>query len=120
MVSLYETWRDAVRAEQPVALATVIDGPGVGNKLVVSTDLDWMMRLSDLLRPLAPSTFSSLASALGEVRDGRPAVVVAAPQDLDELLADPTVLRGGAIGAVGVTERVTISVGVAERVTIAK
>ena len=35
MVTLYETWRDAVRAEQPVALATVIEGPGLGNKLLV-------------------------------------------------------------------------------------
>lgn len=76
--------------------------------LVVSSDLDWMMRISDLLRPLAPSTFSSLAAALGETRDGRPAVLVVAPQDLDELLADPSGLRGGAIGAVGVTERVSV------------
>ena len=35
MVTLYETWRDAVRAEQPVALATVIEGPGLGSKLLV-------------------------------------------------------------------------------------
>jgi xanthine dehydrogenase accessory factor len=35
VVSLYETLRDAVRAEQPVALATVIDGPGIGNKVLV-------------------------------------------------------------------------------------
>ncbi len=34
-MTLYETFRDAVRAEQPVALATVIDGPGIGNKLLV-------------------------------------------------------------------------------------
>lgn len=76
--------------------------------LVVSSDLDWMMRLSDVLRPLAPSTFSSLAAALGETRDGRPAVLVVAPQDLDALLADPTALRDGTLGAVGVAERVSV------------
>lgn len=35
MSSLYETLRDRIRAEQPVALATVIDGPLVGGRLVI-------------------------------------------------------------------------------------
>jgi xanthine dehydrogenase accessory factor len=34
-VTIFETLRDSLRAEQPVALATVIEGPGVGNKLLV-------------------------------------------------------------------------------------
>ncbi len=33
--TLFERWRDAMRAERPVALATVIDGPDVGAKLLV-------------------------------------------------------------------------------------
>ncbi|HET9601032.1 MAG TPA: XdhC/CoxI family protein [Acidimicrobiales bacterium] len=37
-VPLYETLRDRIRAEQPVALATVIDGPHVGSKLLVHPD----------------------------------------------------------------------------------
>jgi xanthine dehydrogenase accessory factor len=37
-VTIYESLRDALRAEQPVALATVIEGPGTGNKLLVRPD----------------------------------------------------------------------------------
>jgi pilus assembly protein CpaE len=78
--------------------------------LVVSSDLDWMMRISDLLRPLAPSTFSSLGSALAEIHDDRPVVLVVAPPDLEALLGDPSALQDGAIGAVGVAERVSVDV----------
>ncbi len=39
-VSVYETLRDRIRTEQPVALATVLDGPHVGAKLLVSPDVD--------------------------------------------------------------------------------
>jgi xanthine dehydrogenase accessory factor len=46
-VSLYETWRDAIRAEQPVALATVIEGPGTGNKLLVRPGADPIGSLGD-------------------------------------------------------------------------
>jgi xanthine dehydrogenase accessory factor len=34
-VSVYDTLRDRIRAEQPVVLATVIDGPAIGAKLLV-------------------------------------------------------------------------------------
>jgi xanthine dehydrogenase accessory factor len=39
-VPLYDTLRDRIRAEQPVALATVLDGPNVSAKLLVSPDED--------------------------------------------------------------------------------
>ncbi|MEY3092320.1 MAG: hypothetical protein RIS33_596 [Actinomycetota bacterium] len=39
-MSLYERFRDLVRAETPVALATVIDGPHVGAKLMVVREGD--------------------------------------------------------------------------------
>ncbi len=39
-MSVYETLRDRIRAEQPVALATVLDGPHVGAKLLVSPDVE--------------------------------------------------------------------------------
>jgi len=39
-VPVYETLRDRIRAEQPVALATVLDGPHVGAKLLVSPDVE--------------------------------------------------------------------------------
>ena len=47
MVTLYETWRDAVRAEQPVALATVIEGPGLGSKLLVRPGAEPVGTLGD-------------------------------------------------------------------------
>jgi len=36
--SIFEQLRNSIRAETPVALATVIDGPGVGRKLLVHRD----------------------------------------------------------------------------------
>jgi xanthine dehydrogenase accessory factor len=35
---IYETLAERLRAQQPVALATVVDGPGVGGKLLVTPD----------------------------------------------------------------------------------
>jgi xanthine dehydrogenase accessory factor len=46
-VSIYETWRDAIRAEQPVALATVIEGPGTGSKLLVRPGTEPIGSLGD-------------------------------------------------------------------------
>lgn len=37
-MSLYETLRDALREQRPVAFVTVIDGPGLGAKLLVEVD----------------------------------------------------------------------------------
>jgi xanthine dehydrogenase accessory factor len=36
LVGLYETLAARLRAQQPVALATIVDGPGVGRKLLVT------------------------------------------------------------------------------------
>ena len=36
--TIYETLRDDLRADRPVALATVVDGPHTGAKLLVRTD----------------------------------------------------------------------------------
>ncbi|HEY3484226.1 MAG TPA: XdhC family protein, partial [Ilumatobacteraceae bacterium] len=38
LVTLFETLSARLRDEQPVALATVIDGPHVGGKLLVTPD----------------------------------------------------------------------------------
>ncbi len=35
MTSIYERFRDLIQAEVPVALATLIEGPEVGAKLLV-------------------------------------------------------------------------------------
>ena len=35
-MTLYETLAERLRAQQPVALATIVDGPAVGRKLLVT------------------------------------------------------------------------------------
>jgi len=35
LVTLYDELRDALRGQEPVALATVVEGPGIGAKLLV-------------------------------------------------------------------------------------
>ena len=37
-MTLFETLESRLRAQQPVALATIVDGPGVGRKLLVTTE----------------------------------------------------------------------------------
>jgi xanthine dehydrogenase accessory factor len=39
-VSLFEDLEARLRAQEPVALATIVDGPGVGGKLLVTPDAD--------------------------------------------------------------------------------
>jgi xanthine dehydrogenase accessory factor len=63
---IFEELRKSIRAERPVALATVIDGPGVGQKLLVHRDSDAIGSLGndDLDRVVA-------RDALGELEAGR-------------------------------------------------
>jgi xanthine dehydrogenase accessory factor len=46
-VSLYETLRDALRAQEPVALATVVAGPHLGAKLLVRPGMEPLGTLGD-------------------------------------------------------------------------
>ena len=63
---LYAQLRDRIRAEQPVALVTVIDGAGVGSKLLVAPDAGPVGSLgSDELNRIAAR------DALGELEAGR-------------------------------------------------
>ncbi|MBW3668950.1 MAG: XdhC/CoxI family protein [Actinobacteria bacterium] len=64
MVSLYETLRDALRAETPVALATVVAGPGLGAKLLVRPDAGPLGSLgdADLDRVVARDALGELAA----------------------------------------------------------
>lgn len=66
---LFDTFRAAVRAEEPVALATVIEGPSVGAKLVVRPGQEPLGSLgtADLDRVVA-------RDALGELESGRTGV----------------------------------------------
>ena len=46
-MSLYEVLRDAIRSEEPVALASMVDGPRPGAALLVRPDLDALGSLGD-------------------------------------------------------------------------
>ncbi|MEZ5167068.1 MAG: XdhC family protein [Acidimicrobiales bacterium] len=94
MRTVYDALRDAIRAEYPVALATMIDGPSVGAKLLVRPDAEPLGSLGDaeLDRVVARDARGELAAgrsgirhygAHGEAREGSVSVFVesfAAPQ----------------------------------------
>ena len=68
--SLYDVLRDAIAAEEPVALATVVEGPGLGGKLLVRPDDEPMGTLgdADLDRVVARDTLGELAAGTTGVR----------------------------------------------------
>ena len=73
MTSLYETLRDAIRAEQPVALATLIEGPegmALGAKLLLRPELPPIGTLGDpdLDRVVARDAEGELVSGLTSTR----------------------------------------------------
>ena len=69
MIVLYERLRERIRDEQPVALVTIIDGPGAGNKLLVAPD-------TQPLGSLGTAELDRIAArdALGELEAGRSGV----------------------------------------------
>ncbi len=80
MTTVYEALADALRAEEPVALATVIEGPGAGSKLLVGPDREPMGSLGndDLDRVVTRDALGQLAAgqtdrrhygACGEARE---------------------------------------------------
>ncbi len=88
-MSLYTELRDALRAQSPVALATVIDGPNVGAKLLVRPDRDSLGSLghSELDRIVG-------RDSLGELEAGRTGVRHYGPQGQttpEDLLDTPIV-----------------------------
>ena len=68
--SLYDDLAAAVRADQPVALATVIAGPGAGGKLLARPGLAWVGTLGDpdLDRVVARDALGELAAGTSAVR----------------------------------------------------
>lgn len=86
---LYEVLRARVRADQPVALATVIDGPHRGAKLLVAPDLDPIGSLGDpeLDRVVVRDALGELEAARTGVRHYGPRGQ-ATPEDL---VGTPTV-----------------------------
>src|SRR5215211_6431267 len=69
-VTIYEALRDSLRSEQPVALATVIEGPGKGNKLLVRPDEEPMGSLgnADLDRVAGRDALAELEAGRTGVR----------------------------------------------------
>jgi xanthine dehydrogenase accessory factor len=69
-VGIYDVLRDAIRAEAPVALATVVEGPGTGGKLLVRPDHEPLGSLGDpdLDRVVARDALGELAAGTTGVR----------------------------------------------------
>jgi xanthine dehydrogenase accessory factor len=69
-VSIYEVLRDRIRGEEPVALATVLEGPSAGAKLLVSPEQDVLGSLgnSDLGRVVARDSLAELEAGRTGVR----------------------------------------------------
>ncbi len=70
MPSVYDQLRDALRAEQPVALATVVEGPNAGAKLLVRPGQEPVGDLGqpDLDRVVARDALGELAAGLTSTR----------------------------------------------------
>ncbi|MCH9784139.1 MAG: XdhC family protein, partial [Gammaproteobacteria bacterium] len=64
MVTIFDELQQAIRAEEPVALATVVDGANVGAKLLVRPDEDPGGTLGDpdLDRVVARDVLGELAA----------------------------------------------------------
>ncbi len=73
-MSLFETLSEALKAERPVALATVVEGPNVGAKLLVRPDADPLGSLGqpDLDRVVARDAVGELAAGITSVRNYGP------------------------------------------------
>jgi xanthine dehydrogenase accessory factor len=69
-VTVYEQLRDALRAAEPVALATVVDGPHIGAKLLVRPDAAAVGSLgdADLDRVVARDALGELEAGLTSTR----------------------------------------------------
>ncbi|MDW3217732.1 MAG: XdhC/CoxI family protein [Acidimicrobiales bacterium] len=70
MGAVYDHLRDAVQAEDPVALATIIEGPGTGAKLLVrpSGDAEGSLGNEDLDRVVARDAIGELAAGRSGIR----------------------------------------------------
>ncbi|MGH9138681.1 MAG: XdhC family protein [Acidimicrobiales bacterium] len=119
-VAWYDELATAVRTEEPVALATVIDGPGTGGKLLVRPDVPPLGTLGDpdLDRVVARDALGELASGLtgvrrygphGEAREDTVVVFV-------ESFAPPRMFVFGAVDFTGALVRVAKVLGY--RVTV--
>lgn len=111
-MELFETLRAAIAAEDPVALATVVDGPNLGAKLLVRPDTEPMGTLGDpdLDRVVFRDTLGELAAgttgvrhygAHGEAREEAVAVFVESFAPPPQLLVFGAVDFTGALARIG-------------------
>jgi xanthine dehydrogenase accessory factor len=68
--SIYDIWRASVDAHRPVALVTVVEGPGTGAKILVGEDLDALGSLGndDLDRVVVRDAIGEIAAGTSGVR----------------------------------------------------
>jgi len=74
MTSMYEVLRDHIRASEPVSLATVVDGPNVGAKLMVTTAGEQIGDLGhpELTRIVARDALAELEAGRSGIRNYGP------------------------------------------------
>lgn len=119
--SIYEVLRHAVEAEDPIALATIVEGPGTGAKLLSRPGADPIGTLgnADLDRVVARDALGELAAgrsgirhygARGEAREGTVAVFI------ESFAAPPRMLVFGAVDFTAALARVAKVLGY--RVTV--
>lgn len=119
--SIYESLRDAVSDEAPIALATLIDGPGTGAKLLVRPDgsIEGTLGNPDLDRVVSRDATGELAAgrsgirhygAHGEAREGAVSVFI------ESFAAPPKMLIFGAVDFTAALARVAKVLGY--RVTV--
>jgi xanthine dehydrogenase accessory factor len=74
MTSMYELLRERIKADEPVALATVVDGPHVGAKLLVTTNAEPVGDLgnSELTRIVARDSIAELEAGRSGIRNYGP------------------------------------------------
>ena len=111
MSELFDTLRAAIEAEAPVALATVVDGPGVGGKLLVRPEQDPLGSLGDrdLDRVVARDALGELAAGFTGVRHYGPhgeARERAVSVFIESFAPPPQLLVFGAVDFTGALARV--------------
>ena len=111
MSTVFDVLRGAIAAEEPVALATVVDGPGLGGKLLVRPDVDPLGSLGDpdLDRVVARDALGELAAGTTGVRHYGPqgqANETAVAVFVESFAPPPQLLVFGAVDFTGALARV--------------
>ena len=83
-MTIYELLRERIKSQEPVALATVVDGPNVGAKLVVTTTEEPVGDLGhpELTRIVARDTLAELEAGRSGIRNYGPEGQTTPPEDL--------------------------------------